>query len=186
MSDELSVLEDNVRTSFKRVEWSHKIQEKQAEIYVSKYKTLETIRIITTSLTSCGVVSLIFVTDLWIKLISALISLTSVVISAVFESFSIKELGVKHKQAAISLLVVRDKYQHLLMEIQSGKKSYTELNDEYNELEKEKHQIYADSPQTTDKAVKKAREEFIMREDNSCSNEEVNRSIPDALSRGEE
>jgi len=184
MNDELVILEDTVRASFAGVVWSHKIHEKQADIYVNNYKTLETIRIIATAITSCGVVSLVFVDELWIKLFSALISFTAVLISALFKSFSTQELSVTHKRTAISLLVIRDKYQHLLMEIRIGQKSYEELNNEYTVLENEKHQVYADSPATTDKAVEQARQALKIKNDNSYSDEETDNFLPNSLRRG--
>ena len=180
----MSILEDTVRYSFAGVVWSHKIQEKQADIYVQSYKTLETIRIISTAITSCGVVSLIFVDELWIKLISSLISFTAVVISALFKSFSMQEISERHKKAAVLLLIIRDKYQHLLMEIRIGQMSYTELNDEYNLLENEKHQVYADSPSTKDKAVEQARQALQIKKDNSYSSDEIDSFLPDSLRRG--
>ena len=57
MDDEYSILEDSVRNTFGSVVWSHKIQEKQADIYFSQYKCMETIKIATASLTSVGIVS---------------------------------------------------------------------------------------------------------------------------------
>lgn len=64
-------LEDSVRNSYGSVVWSHKIQEKQADIYSNKYKILETINIATASLTSAGIIAIIFVDPFWLKLISA-------------------------------------------------------------------------------------------------------------------
>ena len=144
MSDKLNIFEDTVRVSYAGVVWSHKIQEKQADICSQKYKCLETIRIITSAITSVGIITLIFVDELWLKLVSTLVSFVTVVISAIFKSFSTQELGAMHKKAAHTLLVVRDGYQHLLMEIRIGERSYEELNNEYIELEKEKHKVYSD------------------------------------------
>ena len=40
------VLLDVVRQNFASVVWTHKIQEKQADIYAERYKLLETINVI--------------------------------------------------------------------------------------------------------------------------------------------
>lgn len=53
------VLLDVVRQNFASVVWTHKIQEKQADIYADRYKLLETINVVVAALTSCGVVSLV-------------------------------------------------------------------------------------------------------------------------------
>ena len=74
-SDELMVIEDNIRNTYGSVVWSHKIQEKQSDISIQKYKLLETMRVIASSLTSVGIISLLFSNDLWIKIVSAILSL---------------------------------------------------------------------------------------------------------------
>ena len=134
MSDELTILENTVRASFAGVVWSHKIQEKQADIYRDKHKRLETMRITASGITSVGIASLIFINEMWIKIISAAVSLIVIVISAYFKSFNMQEMYAFHKKAANSLLIIRDKYQHLLMEIHIGNKGYNELNDIYIDL----------------------------------------------------
>ena len=54
------VLLDVVRQQYASVVWTHKIQEKQADIYFKRYNCLETVNIIFASATSCGIVSTIF------------------------------------------------------------------------------------------------------------------------------
>lgn len=185
MSDKLNILEDTVRVSYAGVVWSHKIQEKQADICNQKYKRLETIRIVASSITSVGIIALIFVDELWVKLVSALVSFVTVMISALFKSFSTQELCTIHKKAAHTLLIVRDKYQHLLMEIRIGEKNYYELNNEYIELEKEKHKAYSDSPSTSDRAVELASQALKVKGDNKYTDEEINNFLPKILWKGE-
>ena len=60
MIDSYKVLEDTVRDSYASVVWSHKIQEKQSDIYAEKYKKMETVNIAAASLTSVGIVAMIF------------------------------------------------------------------------------------------------------------------------------
>ena len=46
MTDKYGILEDSVRDMFARAVWTHKIQEKQADIYQKQYKWMETASII--------------------------------------------------------------------------------------------------------------------------------------------
>ncbi len=185
MSKDINILEDTVRASYAGVVWSHKIQEKQADICKQKYERLEIMRIITSSITSAGIISLIFVDELWIKLASAIISFVTVVISALFKSFNTQELRNIHKKAAYTLLIIRDKYQHLLMEIRIAEKSYDELNKVYVELENEKHEAYSDSPTTSDKAVELASQALKVKGDNRYTDNEINGFLPKILWKGE-
>jgi hypothetical protein len=181
MSDALEALENVVRNSFAGVVWTHKIHEKQADIYVNRYKWLEITRIVTASLTSAGVVSSIFFDPIWVKLISAIISFISALISMLFKSFCIQDSCVNHKKAALELLVIRDKYQHLLLSIRTAHKPYVELDNEYLVLENEKHSTYMNLPITTDKAVKLAKTVLQVSKDNEFTDEEIDSYLPQVL-----
>ena len=55
--DKKLLSEDIVRQTYMRVVWSHKIQEKQADILTDRYNRFEFIRVICISLTSVGLIS---------------------------------------------------------------------------------------------------------------------------------
>lgn len=154
MDNEYSILEDSVRNTFGSVVWSHKIQEKQADIYFLQYKCMETIKIATASLTSVGIVSLIFTDQMWLKVLSALISFVSVFISAFFKSFDLQTLVSAHNNSAQKMLKIRDELKLLLMLIHLKQKTVNELADMYEDIVEKLAVLYAEAPRTTDKAVK--------------------------------
>ena len=80
-------LEALVRQLFASVTWSHKIQCKQADIYSDRYQFLKIVTIITSALTSAGIFSVIFANQLWIKIVSALMSFIVTAINSFFKSF---------------------------------------------------------------------------------------------------
>ncbi|MDO4673253.1 MAG: SLATT domain-containing protein, partial [Porphyromonadaceae bacterium] len=92
MIENYKMLEDVVRESYSSIVWSHKIQEKQSDIYAEKFKRLETLNIGAASLTSVGIIAMIFTDPLWIKLASALVSLITVFITAYYKSFDLQKL----------------------------------------------------------------------------------------------
>ena len=96
MSDKL-VFEDTVRSAFAGVSWTHKIHEKQADIYYAQFKVMETAKITISVLASIGIVSLIISDPLWLKIISALISGGSAFISTYYQSFKTYEQIENHK-----------------------------------------------------------------------------------------
>ena len=51
MISKVQVLEDSIRNTLGSVVWSHKIHEKEADLILWKYKILETVKIISNSLT---------------------------------------------------------------------------------------------------------------------------------------
>lgn len=87
--NDYQVVCDLIRQQFASVVWTHKVQEKQADIYSERYSWLETINIIVAALTTCGIVGLIFQDEnsLWLKIITAIFSFATLAISAYYKSF---------------------------------------------------------------------------------------------------
>ena len=104
MDENHKLLYSEIEVKYVSVVWSHKIQEKQSDIYVGRYKKIETINIIAASLTTVGVVSIIFSDELWIKIISAILSFVTVFVGLYYKSFDLKALAQNHKNAANKLI----------------------------------------------------------------------------------
>ena len=126
---------------------------------------------------------MIFTDPLWLKLISALISLATVFITAYYKAFDLQKLMVSHKATANKLIAVRDKYKVLLIKIKLKSDPIDQLILQYNELVKEVDTIYLDAPSTTDKAVKRASEALKVTQDNTFSEEEIDSFLPASLRR---
>lgn len=184
MEEQYSVLEDAARDMFARAVWSHKIQEKQADIYQKQYKWMETLSIICASLTSVGILSTIFTDELWIKIVSAVLSFVTVFVAAYFKSFDLNKLTKAHKEAANKLLIVRNEITCFLTSIKLKAKTVSELENRYRELMDKADEVYKDAPTTTDKAVKLAKEALQVTEDNTFSKEEIDSYLPVALQKG--
>lgn len=178
------ILEDEIRQTFMSVTWSHKIQEKQAELCSKKYKIWEVVRIMCSALTTVGLFSLIFSNQLIVKIISAILSLTITFISMMFKSFNLQEMSGRHKSTANKLLIMRDKLRTLLVEIHLEMKDETVLLSNYKELQKELHEIYNEAPNTTEKAVNEARIALEIKKDNKFSDEEIDKNLPKNLRHG--
>lgn len=176
-------MESEIRNKYASVVWSHKIQEKQADLYSKGYKRMETANILSASLTSVGVVSLIFTDQFWLKIISALISFVSVFVSAYFKSFKLNDLIKLHKATANQLLRIRDELEVLLLDIRMQNNSADIIANNYKKTLDKLHSIYDDAPSTTDKAVTLAREALNITKDNSFCDEEIDGFLPDSLRR---
>ncbi len=183
MIENYEMLEDVVRDSYASVVWSHKIQEKQADIYAKKFKKMETVNIGAASLTSVGIVALIFTDPLWLKLVSALISFATVYITAYFKSFDLQKFITSHKAAANKLIAVRDQYRVLLTEIKLKVDSVENLLARYKELVEKTDAIYLEAPTTTDEAVGKASKALKIKKDNTFTDAEIDSFLPLSLRR---
>ena len=179
--NEYLILEDNVRHSYMSVVWSHKIQEKQADILTKHYKRLEIIRVSCGALTSAGLISLIFMDQFAIKIVSTIISFISTLISMLFRSFDTQKSITNHKNAANELLGIRNRLQLLLVDIKVGNKDKPELMKIYTNLVEQLDNIYRTAPNTTDKAVKLAGIALKVNRDNEFSDEEIDLNLPKSL-----
>ncbi len=185
MIDKYAVLEDAIRDLFARTVWSHKIQEKQADIYQRQFKWMETGNILCASLSSIGILSTIFTDQLWIKIVSAVLSFFSVFVATYYKSFDPSTLTKAHKDAANNLLAVRNEITALLTSVKLKEKTVPEIEEKYNDLVSKANKIYMRAPNTTDKAVRLAKEALQVKGDNSFSVEEVDSYLPAALQKGE-
>lgn len=176
-------LEDTVRTSFAAVVWSHKIQEKQAEIYASSFTRMQTINTIAAALTSAGLCGIVFTDPFWLKLASTLLSFISTLISVYCNVFDLKKNSDLHKETANKFLYSRDCYKFLLMEIKLRRRSVESLVQEYRQLLKKTSEIYDNAPNTTDEAVDLARVSLKINKDNSFTNNEIDMFLPNSLKR---
>ncbi len=178
-----SVLENNVRHTFMSIVWSHKIQEKQADILTRRYKNLEILRITCSALTSAGLISLIFTEQFLIKIVATIISFISTSISMFFQSFEIQKSITNHKNSATELLIIRNKFQLLLVEIKLRNKSEIEIVELYHQLVDKLADVYKTAPNTTNKAVKLAANALNVSKDNEFSDDEIDINLPDSLRR---
>lgn len=183
MDIERKKLEDNVRHTFMSVVWSHKIQEKQADILTEKFRCYESIRIVCASLTSVGLISLIFVNEFWLKLVSTIVSFISTSISMFLKSFEVQNNISNHKTTAVDLLIIRDKLRLLLVEIQINNISTKDLFHKYEALQIQLGKVYKDAPNTSDKAVKRASNALKIKKDNEFTDEEIDCNLPKSLQR---
>lgn len=183
MEHDYYILEGTVRETYASVVWSHKIQEKQADIYTKQFKFMETAKIVSASLTSVGVVSLIFTNQMWIKMVSAFISFVTIFVNSFFKSFDLQAMINNHKATANKLLLERNNLKSLLLKIKLRQGTVEELTTEFQELQNSIGQVYQSAPNTTDKAVKLAKEALNIKQDNTFSEMEINNFLPKTLRR---
>lgn len=88
--------------------WTHKIQEKQSDIYKWWYNFWETIRIVAGAVTTSGIIAILFLDEYWIKVITAGISIITLFIDSYLKVYDLKVLSNTHKSSALDLLKLRE------------------------------------------------------------------------------
>lgn len=180
MKNNSEILLDEIRRIYSSAVWSHKIQEKQSDIYNEKYAILENINIIVASITSCGIFSTIFYDNIWTKIIAAILSFITIIINTYFKSFDINEKAKQNKKYANKFLVIRNKLLHLICEIHMGNTEISKISKEYTDILSELNELYVDAPYITQKAVVRAAI-AIKEKQEYDTDEEIDKLLPPTL-----
>jgi len=175
------VLLDIVRQNFASVVWTHKIQEKQAEMYAKEYKVLETINIIVAALTSCGIIASIFSSNIISQIITAILSFFTLSIAAYFKSFNIRTLEVQSKTAANQFVVIRNELLDVIAAIKYAKDDIDEIKACYEGIIQRLNKLYVDAPPTTQRACNLASDALKVKRDYTFSDEEIDMFLPKSL-----
>lgn len=178
------VLEDCVRNVFGRVMWSHKIQEKQADIQAHYSLAMTLTNVTLSAATSVGLFSIIFVDRFWLKLISTLASFASTAIVWFSKELDLPDRIKTHRKAAVDYLAVKDRLQNLLMKIRFRTVPVERLEEEFSQLNESVNNINAQAPQTTDRAVRRASRALKVENDDNITNKEIDNGLPPSLRKG--
>lgn len=163
---------------FAGVVWTHKIQEKQADIYLEKHNNMETCRIALSAITTSGICAVVFFDEKWLKVLTALISMASLFINAYFKVYDLKSLQKKHKGTANDLLELREEMIAVLCDIKLGKYTEEKLIEKRDEFLKRQMKVYKESLDASSKAVNMASENLKNRGDNTYLDEEIDSYLP--------
>lgn len=174
----IEIIESQLRHIYAQIVWSHKIQEKQADIYRKRQNRCEVMRIVTSSLTSSGIIASILVDSELVKIITAIISFITLFINSYLKSYDLATLASEHKNSALELLDLRNRLSSTLTDIKIDDlqlEDIKEIRDGYiNEIEG----VYKNCRDASNKAVEKARISLTKIQDNTFSDEEINSYLP--------
>lgn len=179
-----NVIEAEIEQLMGKVAWTHKIQEKQADIYRENGDNAEIWKIVLSAVTSSGILAVAFGVDsIWFKIITAIIALLSTGVNLYLKKYDFVTLEREHKACAVEWLGLREDYIALIAEIRADIISDEELITRRNELLEKYKEIVKKSPNTTGKAYLKASEALKINLDDLISEEEINKFLPAELRR---
>jgi len=178
------ILEGQLRECFGRVVYSHKTHEKCADILIGRLSTIKLWQIILSAITTGGFVAAVFGAGKIGAAIGMVVSTILLVLNAYTKNYDLGELAQKHKQAAIDLWLIREKYLSMITDLVMGEKPFESLILARNELLEELHSVYNGAPSTTFKSYRKAQNALKKHEDMTFSDEEIDSFLPSELKRG--
>lgn len=171
---------DVVREVFGRVVYSHKTHEKDRELSSAKVSRIRWTNIILTALTFGGIVS----NAIWDQrvVLFATIAIGTVTLAfTVFQlSFDPATDAARHRVAAKSLLLIREKYVNLLADIYGGIPD-EEIQKRRDDLQEELNEVYEQAPDTSYKAYSRAKTALKVNEELTFSDSELDLFLPKSL-----
>lgn len=169
-----------IRESYGRVVYSHKTHEKAREIESTKADVAKWVNITLVTLTS-GTLLTALVSDQRILLyISSTVSALALAFTVFQLSFSPEKAAEQHRATAKELWLIREKYVHLLADVETGAAN-VDIRRRRNELIEELNHIYRLAPDTSSKAYRAAQRALQINEDMTFSDEELDRMLPASL-----
>lgn len=176
------IIEVEIEQSLGRSGWTHKIQEKQADIYHNNRIWAESIRIIISAITTSGILAIVIGEQtFWFKLATAIFALISTGINLYLQKFDFQSLEKTHKESAAKWLGLREDYTALISEMRAGVLSDEEAVERKRALLEQYKLISKETPITTDGAYKKAEKALKINMDDIISQEEINVFLPKEL-----
>lgn len=178
-----NVLEAQLRELYGRTVWTHKTQEKCADILRARNHNMKIFQIILSALTTTGILVTVFGENRTVGIISAILSAILFTLNAYFQKYDLGEIAQKHSESASDIWNIREQYLSILTDLNSGILSLEQVSQKRDELQNDLFNVYKGAPRTLSKAYKKATEALKMNEELTFSKEEINNLLPMELRR---
>lgn len=179
-----AALLDIVRNEFGRVVYTHKTHEKMADRLNRRLlleKRINAFLLAATAGNSVGVM----VSDVrWAELTALVFSGLALLVTVYGLSRARERLVDAHRQAAMSLWLLREKYLHLIGDLGGRAITVAEGRRRRDALVKMVHQCYAAAPATDAKAYAEAQRALKSHEEFTFSDAEIDAFLPSAIRKG--
>ena len=178
------VLEGQLRECFGRVVYSHKTHEKQSDILVKWLSRIKLGQIILSALIAGNFIFRFFGLGEIGLIIGTILSMALLILTLYTKENKLAELAQKHKQIAIDIWRIRERYQSLITDLVIGEKPLEVIQQERDVLMEDLHVVYSNAPTTNPRAYGEAQKALKQNEDMTFSDEEIDAFLPTELKRG--
>lgn len=189
----IKLLDSQIRNSYGNVFWTHKIHEKDADIYRCWNNWIKIAQIVLSAISTTGIIFILFGVSQnmplrdgqydcvrWAALISSGISALLVIANSLAKGYDLGELSASHGATALKLLDLREEYLSLLYDIKAKSINVEEIQERRDELKERTLSVYANAPRTTSRGYGKASKAIENREP-FFSKESLNKILPQNL-----
>lgn len=178
-----------VRESFGRAVYSHKIHEKQADISFSRYQWQQGTLIALSAVSSGTFLTLVFGLFGNSTLTSIVTSFCALLVSWMSlgaKTFKFDETSAIHRDVASNLWDIRESYISLIADMMSGQIADLDARKRRDELQSLTRDVYSAAPRTSGKAFVRAQDGLKNHEEMTFTTREIDMFLPEALRLGGE
>lgn len=179
--NQFELLEAQLRENYGKIVYSHKTQEKCADILNIRNNCIKNIQILLSGLITTGLLVRVFKGEEWALIVSTILSAIQFAMTSYLKEYNLGETIQKHSTAALELLEIREKYLSLLTDLKAGLISLEDIIKKRNELQDELSKTYKGSPRTFSKAYVNAQKALKINEELTFSDEEIDNFLPTPL-----
>lgn len=172
------ILDGQIRELYGRAVWTHKTQEKCADLLRTRNHNMKLTQIILSALTTTGILIVVFGDIKIIGIVSAVLSAIGFTINAYYQKYDLGEISEKHADSASDIWNIREQYLSLLTDLKSNNVEIDEVRKRRDELQEELYSVYKGSPRTISKAYKEATKALKKNEELTFSDSEIDNLLP--------
>ncbi len=177
-----SKLHQELKDFVVNVGWTHKIHIVSSDRYAEWSEAFKIVRIITASITSSGLIGIIFLPGSFaLKLFTAIFSFITVAMNSFDKAVDFDKLSLKEKIDANNFWELRIDAESLLFEVVYNTRSINDVEADFLKLKKLRKQYNDGLLNVSQRAVKKASKLINERRDNDYSNDYVKFISPELL-----
>ena len=176
------VIEAQLRESFGRVVYSHKTQEKCADILLECLSRIKLCQIGLAAISTGGLISVFFGTGTTGSIIGVICSAILLALNLYTKEYDLGELAQKHRNAANEIWYIRERYFSLLTDLSIGK-PLEAIRQERDDLLMQLKSVYSSVPSTTSRAYRNAQKALKQDEEMTFSDGEIDAFLPKELRR---
>ena len=170
-----------LRELYGRMIYTHKAQEKEADLAKSRQKKWQNLQLVISTLTTTGVIATIFGDCLWVKIVAAILSAVLFGISAYLKNSDFGGCARQHAEAAAFLWDVREQYLTLIVDLLGGKVDEVDIRKRRDCLQEKLAAFFKDAPRTSQDSYTEASAALQKKEEFTFSDKELDNFLPEAL-----
>ena len=178
---QIEIIESQLRELYGRLVWTHKTQEKCADIILKRHTVIKITQIVLSGLTTTGILVTVFGEVPVVGIISAILSALLFGLNTYSKDYDLGEIAQKHSSSASELWNIRESYLSLLTDVKSRRLSIEDIISQRDHLQEQLANAYKGAPRTISSAYKEATKGLKINEEMTFTIEEINNILPREL-----